>query len=372
MILHNFPFGSSFILAWFGRVVFFVNLALFLLFCGLTLARYIIYPQIWTRMIHHPVQSTFVGCFPMALATLVNGAAFIYNDSGFGGLGFLYFVWATWWLDIILSFASCFGLIYFMITRHEHTLENMLATWLLPIVPLVVVSTSGGILAQALESVDASRSLLTIIFSVVSLLIGLTLSFMVITVYTLRLIIYKLPPKGFIVSKFLPLGPLGQGGTACLLLSQVIADLSKSASLPGPFFSNPLAGPITQFFGFFMALFLWSNGLFWLWIGGASIVEVFSRNRVPFGVPFWGMTFPLGVYILLGLQLGVTLNSMFFKVFGSVLACMLFALYATISFRTIKMAIEGSMFHAPCLDDAPLLSVGPELEHTSSTPAEEH
>jgi tellurite resistance protein TehA-like permease len=86
----------------------------------------------------------------------------------------------------------------------------MLATWLLPIVPLVVVSTTGGIVAQTLETVDPFWSLLTVIISTVALTIGLTLSFMVITVYMIRLVIYKLPPKGFIVSKFLPLGPLGQ------------------------------------------------------------------------------------------------------------------------------------------------------------------
>jgi hypothetical protein len=50
----------------------------------------------------------------MALATLVNGAAYIHHDNGFGGIRFVYFVWGAWWLDIVLSFASCFGMIYFM------------------------------------------------------------------------------------------------------------------------------------------------------------------------------------------------------------------------------------------------------------------
>lgn len=50
----------------------------------------------------------------MALATLINGAAFIYHDSGFGGPPFLYFIWAFWWLDLVLSFLSAFGMIYFM------------------------------------------------------------------------------------------------------------------------------------------------------------------------------------------------------------------------------------------------------------------
>jgi Voltage-dependent anion channel len=43
------------------------------------------------------------------------------------------------------------------------------------------------------------------------------LSFMVLTIYLLRLVVYGLPPKGFIVSKFLPLGPLGQVSIRLLL-----------------------------------------------------------------------------------------------------------------------------------------------------------
>lgn len=101
------------------------------------------------------------------------------------------------------------------ITRHENALESMLATWLLPIVPLVVISTTGGIIAPLFDGINPSLSLLTIIISSVALFIGLAMSFMVITMYLLRLIAYGLPPKGFIVSKFLPLGPLGQVWTIC-------------------------------------------------------------------------------------------------------------------------------------------------------------
>ena len=66
----------------------------------------------------------------------------------------------------------------------------------------------------------------------------------------------------------------------------------------------------------------------------------------------------------------MTLSSTFFRVTGTVLALLLFMLYTAISVRSIGMAIEGSMFHAPCLDDVPLLSVGPELEVPSDTPGE--
>ena len=96
------------------------------------------------------------------------------------------------------------------ISRHDHKLEKMLATWFLLVVPLVVISTTGGIVAQLLETVNPKHALMTVIFSSVSLIIGLTITFMFMTFYLLKLIIHGLPEKNFIVSKLIPLGPLGQ------------------------------------------------------------------------------------------------------------------------------------------------------------------
>lgn len=86
----------------------------------------------------------------------------------------------------------------------------MLSTWLLPVVPLVVSSTTGMLVARAILPVSPEHALISVVVSTISLMTGLSLSFMIINVYLLRLMMYGLPPKGFIVSKFLPLGPLGQ------------------------------------------------------------------------------------------------------------------------------------------------------------------
>lgn len=50
-----------------------LNTIIFSVFLFMTIARYVKFPQIWSIMIHHPVQSMFVGTFPMGFATIVNG-----------------------------------------------------------------------------------------------------------------------------------------------------------------------------------------------------------------------------------------------------------------------------------------------------------
>lgn len=102
-------------------------------------------------------------------------------------------------------------ILYYRMTRESETvLSSASAAWLLPIVSCVVAAASGGIVAEALP--HPQHALGTIIASYVLWGIGVPLALMVMVIYLLRLILYKLPPKALIVSMFLPLGPLGQGG----------------------------------------------------------------------------------------------------------------------------------------------------------------
>lgn len=86
----------------------------------------------------------------------------------------------------------------------------MAAAWLLPIVSCVVAAASGAIVAKVLP--HPQYALGTLVASFVLWGVGVPLALMVIVIYLMRLMLHKLPPKAVIVSTFLPLGPLGQGG----------------------------------------------------------------------------------------------------------------------------------------------------------------
>ena len=66
-------------------------------------------------MIHHPVQSLYIGCYPMGAATLINvGFALLNTDWGWGGKGFLYALWGFWWADVIVSLLCAFPFVHVM------------------------------------------------------------------------------------------------------------------------------------------------------------------------------------------------------------------------------------------------------------------
>lgn len=84
------------------------------------------------------------------------------------------------------------------------------AAWLLPIVACVVAAASGAIVAEVLP--DPQYALGTLIASIVLWGVGLPFALMVIVIYLMRLMLHNIPENAVIVSMFLPLGPLGQGG----------------------------------------------------------------------------------------------------------------------------------------------------------------
>ena len=89
-------------------------------------------------------------------------------------------------------------------------LEEMTALYLIPIVAVVIVATSGGIVANALPNQE--HRLWTLIVSFILWGLGSPLSWIILTIYLLRLILHKPVERAVIVSLLLPIGPLGLSG----------------------------------------------------------------------------------------------------------------------------------------------------------------
>lgn len=112
-VLNNSPFqfpGLKII----ALVIFGIDATLFVTFLSLTIARYTIWPHKFKEMLAHPAQSLFVGTFPMAMSTIINECVFelfpIYNNKQ----QLLSFLLTFWWIDVIISIATCFYLPFVM------------------------------------------------------------------------------------------------------------------------------------------------------------------------------------------------------------------------------------------------------------------
>ena len=95
-------------------------------------------------------------------------------------------------------------------TNRRKELEEMTALYLIPIVAVVIAATSGGLVAGAIP--DHKHQLWTLIISYIFWGIGSPLSWIILTIYFLRMTMHAPLKREVIVSLLLPVGPLGLSG----------------------------------------------------------------------------------------------------------------------------------------------------------------
>ncbi|KAL4869713.1 hypothetical protein BDV12DRAFT_196141 [Aspergillus spectabilis] len=336
-LLEALPYNGRW-LYWISIGIFALNVLLFLIACIISALRYTLYPEIFKAMISDPAQSMFIATLPMGFATIINMFCFVCVPAW--GEWSCTLAWAMWIVDAVISVVAALSLPFMLMSSSdEMQLSSMTAVWLLPSVSCVVAATTGAIVADILP--NPQHALWTVITSYVLWGVGLPLALMIMVIYLHRLTLHKIPPKTMIVSVFLPLGPLGQGGLGVLKIGKAA---QKIFSLTHTLEES--SGPILYTMAFLTGLILWAFGLVWLFFAAASIIRC---KTFPFNIGWWGCIYPLGGYASCTCQIGAELPSTFFDVLGTILSLCVVILWLVVSIGTLKGVMSGQMFQAPCL-----------------------
>ena len=336
LILPEFPFASDFL--WqVATILWQFNTLLFTVFIILYVLRWLIYPQEAKQIFSHPAMALFLGAIPMGLATVLNGflkyGIAIYGDVAFQIAQLL------WYVDVVLAVGIGVLVPFCMFHKQDHQLHTMTAMWLLPIVACEVAATSGGLL---LAHMHASQQAVAILFASY-MLWGMSVlpAFGILTILMLRLAVHQLPSKELAITSWLALGPIGTGALALLVLGaqapQVLA-LIQLENL-GVFFQN--AGIVASFI-------LLGFGVWWVAIAILTTLK-HAATELPFNLGWWGLTFPLGVFILAILSLGHQLHLSFIVDTGLAFAVILMMLWVMVMSKTLRGMYQGNLFFSPCL-----------------------
>ncbi|MDD1006413.1 TDT family transporter [Pseudomonas shahriarae] len=313
------------------------NILLFALFTVAYAARWILFFDEARRIFGHSTVSMFFGTIPMGLATIING--FLLFGLPRWGEGVIQFAEVLWWIDVAMSLACGVLIPYMMFTRQEHSIDQMTAVWLLPVVAAEVAAASGGLLAPHLT--DAHSQLVVLTTSYVLWAFSLPVAFSILTILLLRMALHKLPHENMAASSWLALGPIGTGALGMLLMGAEAPAIFAANGLPG-------IGEIASGIGLVAGITLWGFGLWWMLM--ALLITVrYLRDGIPFNLGWWGFTFPLGVYSLATLKLASTLNLGFFSVVGCVLVTLLAVMWLIVGKRTVQGAWRGELFVSPCI-----------------------
>ncbi|CAI8902879.1 TDT family transporter [Pseudomonas zeae] len=313
------------------------NILLFSLFTVAYAARWMLFFDEARRIFGHSTVSMFFGTIPMGLATIING--FLLFGLPRWGDGVIHLAEVLWWIDVAMSLACGVLIPYMMFTRQEHSIDQMTAVWLLPVVAAEVAAASGGLLAPHLT--DAHSQLVVLTTSYVLWAFSLPVAFSILTILLLRMALHKLPHENMAASSWLALGPIGTGALGMLLLGGDAPAIFAANGLPG-------IGEIASGVGLIAGITLWGFGLWWMLM--ALLITVrYLRDGIPFNLGWWGFTFPLGVYSLATLKLASSLNLTFFSVVGTLLVMLLALMWLIVGKRTVQGAWRGELFVSPCI-----------------------
>lgn len=231
----------------------------------------------------------------------------------------------------------------------------MTAAMLLPVVPVIVAAATGGIVAEVLP--DNGHVLTTLVVSYIIWGLGQAFAFFIMCIYFLRLQVHDLPPREVIVSVFLPIGPLGQGGFAIQQLGKVAVKLLAETNAfngAGVIPAGMNGGMVLYVVGILVAFVLWGAALGWI---AFAVISISTTKSFPFNMGWWGFTFPLGVFTTCTGLMATELSSTFFKVVTEAFSIAILLLWAVIAAKTVRLAWRGDMFYAPCLKN-----LSPETE----------
>ncbi|WP_455815173.1 TDT family transporter [Pseudomonas graminis] len=314
-----------------------LNIVLFLAFTVMYLARWMLYFDEAKRVFGHSTVSMFFGTIPMGMATIINGLL------AFGlprwGAEVIPLAHALWWLDVVMSMLCGICIPYMMFTRQQHSIDQMTAVWLLPVVAAEVAAVSGGLLVPHIG--EAQSQLLIMITSYVLWAFSVPLALSILVILLLRMALHKLPHESMAASSWLALGPIGTASLGMLVIG---------GEAPAVFTANTMAdiGHIAAGVGFVAGVLFWGCGLWWMLL--ALLITVrYCRDGIPFNLGWWGFTFPLGVFTVTTLKLSTLLAIPFFKGFGAVLVVTLLLVWLLVAAKKVQGAWRGTLFVSPCL-----------------------
>ena len=185
------------------------------------------------------------------------------------------------WVGVPLAFAISVVFAYLLFLRSELVPETVNGGWFIPpvvniVVPLVLVPLVHG------SSPATARALLLASYGFWGM--GFLLYLLIVTMLHHRLVLHPLPHAGLAPSLWIGLGPIGVGALALVKMA------AAGTSVFGPL------GPTVALGSRLAATALWGFGVWWLAVAALLLLHYLRSGPLPYGIGWWGFTFPLGAY----------------------------------------------------------------------------
>lgn len=287
------------------------------------------YYTLYFKDLRHNV---FWGTYPMGLATIINYIYLLASNEladTVHARRLIIAVYVLWWIDFAISLMTAWGISFIIWKKHYYKeeassygsnqarmmRENLQSVLLLPVIALVVASSSSGMFTMSSlfrEAFNRNIQLMTLTVTALIWFQAILLVMFIISMYLWNLYVNKIPELKAIFTMFILIGPMGQGSLGCLLLSNNISiyittcyPLVPTDSLDSRIVKLSVAWAF-KVFGILISLSLIASGIFFTIMSFVSAASYFNTAASSGGGPkihqfhigWWAITFPLGTMAL--------------------------------------------------------------------------
>ncbi|KAF2636292.1 C4-dicarboxylate transporter/malic acid transport protein [Massarina eburnea CBS 473.64] len=316
-----------------GKILFILNLILFLIFVLCITYRFIKHPGSLSRSLHHPHESFFFGTFWVSIALILYGVQ-VYGVSSTGP-------WLVKALEV--SFWTYAGLVFLVAVFQYHIIFDTqklpvmeaMPAWILPVYPFLVL----GPLAAVLEYNQPQESALPIMLGGLCFQgLGWSVAFFMYTIYVTRLVNSELPEPSKKPAMFVAVGPAAYTSNTLVALG-----LQAPKVLPPDFLDLPSLpiGETWKAIGVPAGIFLWLLSFWFCALATVSVLK--SARHIHFTLNWWAFIFPnVGLTIAL-VQIGNVLSSDGIKGICLALTIVLVVLWIFVAVINVRAVWEGDV-----------------------------
>ena len=310
-----------------GKVIFIIDLFLFITITALITYRFISFPGTFKASLTHPTESLFASTSLISCASIIacTGRYGVPSCGPWLVTTFRVLFWiyyAVTWLSAIAAYAALF-------TNPSLKIQDMTPGWDLPIFPVMLTGTVASVGASFQPAYQAVPM---IVAGLMAQGLGFWVSVLMYASYLRRMIQYGFPSPGSRPAMFIAVGPPSFTALAIIGMAK-----HWPVGTYNYFGGDPEITRVTvKIIALVTAVFIWSLSFWFFSIGVVSNIMAARAGELKFKLNWNAFVFPNVGFTIAVIDIGQELNSEGVMWVGSVMSILLVAFYLFVQVMCVK------------------------------------
>jgi tellurite resistance protein TehA-like permease len=277
-----------------STILFVLNIALFVTFTVLSLARLYLHRAHVTHVtLTNADELSFLGAPATAYLTLVAQVALTCSTSW--GFSWTIVAYVLWWIGLVWTVCLTSFTLVVSAKHNLVTPQTMSPSVLLPLISVMTLGTTAGIVTRYGVGITPAMAVPVIVVGYMCIGYALFLSLIYYVLLATTLFTSGLPAPAKIPALVIAVGPMGQFATAIQVLSTAASSHGLFGAYHQGVWLQAQAASSVSAAAVLLALMALGFGFLWISVAWYVVVEKAIKRELPFGLTWWSLIFPMGM-----------------------------------------------------------------------------